>query len=57
MNDLSMRELLQLYLYDELSTEDKRHVEEMLSTSGQWKSELEDLKKFHTVLLMPYFRF
>jgi hypothetical protein len=45
-----MRELLQLYLYDELSPDDKRRVEKMLSTSGEWRSELEDLKGLHGML-------
>ncbi|HTP14031.1 MAG TPA: HEAT repeat domain-containing protein [Bacteroidota bacterium] len=50
MSDLSMRELLQLYLYDELSTEERRRVEATLSTSAEWKSELEALRKFHGLL-------
>jgi len=46
----SVREMLQLYLYDELSEDDKRSVEEMLSTSSECRAELEDLKDFHRTL-------
>ncbi len=46
----SIREMLQLYLYDELSAEDKRAVETMLKGSSEYRSELDQLKKFHTVL-------
>ncbi len=50
MNDSKKRELLQLYLYDELPTADKRRVEEMLSTSEEYRLELDELKKLHAAL-------
>ncbi len=43
--------MLQLYLYDELSADDRRSVEEMLSTSPEYRAELEDLKKLHSTLV------
>jgi HEAT repeats len=44
------REMLQLYLYDELSAEDKRAVEDMLRDSEECRAELDQLKRLHTVL-------
>ncbi len=46
----TIREMLQLYLYDELSEEDKRAVEDMLRTSAECRAELDQVKKLHTVL-------
>jgi hypothetical protein len=50
MDNQQKREMLQLYLYDELSVEDKRRVESMLSESDEYRAELEDLKKLHRTL-------
>ena len=44
------RELLQLYLYDELSSDDRGRVEALLSASAEYRAELEDLKKLHQTL-------
>ena len=46
----TVREMLQLYLYDELTAEDRRSVEEMLSASPEYRAELEALKKLHRTL-------
>jgi hypothetical protein len=46
----SVREMLQLYLYDELTVEERRQMEEMLSSSPEIRSELEELKKLHRTL-------
>jgi hypothetical protein len=50
MGKHSKRELLQLYLYDELSALDKKRMEETLATSSSYRKELEDLKKLHRTL-------
>lgn len=50
MMSQTIREMLQLYLYDELNEEDRKTVDQMLSTSAEHRAELEHLKKFHTVL-------
>jgi hypothetical protein len=50
MKKVSVREMLQLYLYDELSADDRRSVEEMLSTSAESRTELEELKTLHRTL-------
>jgi hypothetical protein len=42
--------MLQLYLYDELSAEDKRSVEKLLSTSPEYRAELDELKMLHQTL-------
>lgn len=50
MNDPKIRELLQLYLYDELSATDRQRVEEMLTSSEEYGAELAELKKLHRTL-------
>ncbi len=46
----SVREMLLLYLYDELSSDDRRSVERLLSTSAECRAELDGLKKLHQTL-------
>ena len=46
----SIRELLQLYMYDELSEVERRGVEEMLISSSEYRAELEKLKELHRTL-------
>lgn len=46
----TVREMLLLYFYDELTEEDKRAVDELLSTSAEYRAELEDIKKLHRTL-------
>jgi hypothetical protein len=46
----SEREMLQLYLYDELSSDERHNVEELLSTSSEFRAELDVLKKLHQTL-------
>jgi hypothetical protein len=50
MNSQTKHEMLLLYLYDELSVEERRAVEAMLSQSEEYRAELEDLKKLHRTL-------
>ncbi len=46
----TVRELLQLYVYDELSPDDKRTIEDMLRMSEEYRTELDQLKKLHSAL-------
>jgi len=50
MDKQSIRELLQLYLYDELSADEKQSVEDLLKASAEFRSELEELKELHQTL-------
>jgi len=45
-----IREMLQLYLYDELSDDDRRAVDDVLSTSAECRAELDELRKLHRTL-------
>lgn len=50
MSKQNIHELLQLYLYDELTPADRRNVEDLLAASAAHRAELEDLKRFHHTL-------
>jgi reverse gyrase len=50
MRHQQYKDRLQLMLYDELSTQDRQDIEKHIEECAECQAELEELKKFHSVL-------